>query len=123
MRALPLALLLAACTAQPLAPLPDSGGPIGMEPCHAIPAAAYEAAPASASAEAAGAVGDVAVASRGGEVSCRVLDDRSAACDVRGEAYIKAGGGAEARWFHVPAGRIGTVNRLGGALTCRMVPG
>ena len=119
MRALPLALLLAACTAQP--PLPDSGGPVGMEDCHAIPASAYEAAPSTSSS--AGAIGAVAVAAKGPSVTCRRLDDASIACDVPGEAYLKAGGGAEARWFHVPAGRIGTVNRLNGVLVCRMVPG
>ena len=123
MRALPLALLLAACAAQPLAPLPDSGGPIGMEPCHAVPAAAYEAAPLSATATSAGAIGDVAVSARGGPIDCRRLDDGSAACSVRGEAFLRAGSGAETRHFHVPNGRIGTVNRLNGALTCRMVPG
>ena len=122
MRALPLVMLLAGCAAQPLAALPDSGGPIGMEDCHAIPASAYEAAPVSAMAGTAGAVADVAVTARGASVSCRTLDDGSAACDVRGEAYVRAGSGAEARHFHIPEGRIGTINRLGGALTCRMVP-
>ena len=121
MRALPFVLLLGGCAAQTLAPLPDSAGPIGMEPCHAIPAAAYDAAPASSSA--AGAIGDVAVAAKGPSVSCRKLDDASVACDVPGEAYLKAGGGAEARWFHVPAGNVGTVNRLNGALVCRMHAG
>ena len=119
MRALPLALLLGACAAQPLAPLPDAGR-AWAENCHAIPAAAYDAAPASTSA--AGAIGDVAVSAKGPSVNCRSLHDGSTACDVRGEAYLKAGGGAEARWFHVPAGRIGTVNRVNGALVCRMVP-
>jgi hypothetical protein len=120
MRALPLALLLAACAAQPLAPLPDSAGPIGMEPCHAIPESAYQSAPGASSA--AGAIGDVAVSAKGPSVNCRRLNDASVACDVRGEAYLKAGGGAEARWFHVPSGYMGTVNRLNGALVCRMMP-
>ena len=49
MRALPLAFLLAGCAAQPLAPLPDAGR-VWTEDCHAIPVAAYEAAPSAASA-------------------------------------------------------------------------
>ena len=44
--------------------------------------------------------------------------------NVIGEPVDEAGPvPAEARHFHIPSGRIGTVNRLRGVLTCRMVPG
>ena len=121
MRAFLFALLLAGCAAQPLGPLPDSGR-VWTEACHPVSASAYEAAPVSATAGSAGAIGDVAVTARGGPVDCRWLDDGSAACSVRGEAYLRAGAPAEVRHFHVPAGRIGTVNRLGGELVCRTTP-
>ena len=123
MRAIPFVLLLAGCAAQPLAPLPDSAGPIGMQACHPISEAAYEAAPGSAATNAAAVRGGFAINYKGGIAACRTLDDGSHACDVRGEAYVRAAEGAQVRHFHVPATRIGTINSLGGTLTCRMLPG
>ena len=120
MRALPLLLLLAACAAQPVAPLPDSGR-VWTEDCHAISSAAYEAAQGSAS-SAAAARGGFAINAKGGIAACRTLDDGSAACDVRGEAYVRAAEGEQVSHFHVPAGRIATVNSLGGVLRCRTLP-
>lgn len=122
MRALPFTLLLAGCAAQPLAPLPDSGR-VWTEDCHPVAEAAYEAAPASATANSAAALGGLAVSARGAPVVCRTLDDGTPACDVHGEAYVRAAMGDDVRHFHVPARRIATVNRLNGVLRCRTLPG